>query len=337
MTDRVRIYEVGPRDGLQNEATPLPTETKLRFIELLVAAGLREIEATSFVAPTAIPQLADADELLPSLPARARRPLPGPRPEPARPRPGRGGRRRRDRRLHRGDRRVHRRSNIGMTVEESLAAFAPVLARAGELGWWRRGYVSTAFGCPYTGAVDAGARRRGRAAAARARRRRGLLRRHDRRRRPGPGRAADRAGGRAPGSPSSGSRTTSTTRAGRPSPTSRRASPAASAASTRRPAAPAAVRTPRARPAISRPRTSSTSSTPSGYEHGVDLERRPRRRAVHRRRARQAARDEGRPGRRLGSRDGPAGRALTAHPLERRAANPQSCTIRHGWTASCSC
>src|SRR6185369_11776572 len=44
--------------------------------------------------------------------------------------------------------------NIRMTVDESLSAFAPVLARAGDLGWWRRGYVSTAFGCPYTGAVD---------------------------------------------------------------------------------------------------------------------------------------------------------------------------------------
>ena len=64
----VRIYEVGPRDGLQNEATPIPTDAKVRFVELLVAAGLREIEATSFVSPKAIPQLADADELLPALP-----------------------------------------------------------------------------------------------------------------------------------------------------------------------------------------------------------------------------------------------------------------------------
>jgi isopropylmalate/homocitrate/citramalate synthase len=69
--DHVRIYEVGPRDGLQNEATPIATETKLRFIELLADAGLTEIEATSFVAPTAIPQLADADELLATLPRRA--------------------------------------------------------------------------------------------------------------------------------------------------------------------------------------------------------------------------------------------------------------------------
>ena len=70
MTDPVRIYEVGPRDGLQNEATPLPTDAKRRFIELLVEAGLTEIEATSFVAPSAIPALADADDLLASLPAR---------------------------------------------------------------------------------------------------------------------------------------------------------------------------------------------------------------------------------------------------------------------------
>ena len=60
---RVRVYEVGPRDGLQNETAPIPTATKRRFIELLVAAGLRDIEATSFVSPRAIPQLADADEL----------------------------------------------------------------------------------------------------------------------------------------------------------------------------------------------------------------------------------------------------------------------------------
>ena len=59
----VRIYEVGPRDGLQNEAVAVPTDVKARFIELLVDAGLREIEATSFVSPRAIPQLADADDL----------------------------------------------------------------------------------------------------------------------------------------------------------------------------------------------------------------------------------------------------------------------------------
>jgi hydroxymethylglutaryl-CoA lyase len=151
--DHVRIYEVGPRDGLQNEATPIPTATKLRFIELLAAAGLKEIEATSFVAPRAIPQLADADELLQAIPRDrgVRYPVLVPN----------------LRGLARAEAAgadaiavftaasdAFTERNIGMTVAESLTTFAPVLARAGDLGWWRRGYVSTAFGCPYTGAVD---------------------------------------------------------------------------------------------------------------------------------------------------------------------------------------
>ena len=71
MTDRdVRVYEVGPRDGLQNEASPIPTEAKLSFIALLADAGLTEIEATSFVSPHAIPQLADADDLMARLDRR---------------------------------------------------------------------------------------------------------------------------------------------------------------------------------------------------------------------------------------------------------------------------
>ena len=160
MSDRVRIYEVGPRDGLQNESVVLSTEAKLRYIELLLAAGLREIEATSFVSPKAIPQLADADALLPRL-ARA----------DATPRfpaarfpvlvPNMRGM---DRAEAAGAEALavftaatdaFTERNIGMTVAASLEAFAPVLWRASELGWWRRGYVSTAFGCPYTGAVAA--------------------------------------------------------------------------------------------------------------------------------------------------------------------------------------
>ena len=153
-TDRVRIYEVGPRDGLQNEATPIPTSTKLRFIELLAAAGLTEIEATSFVAPKAIPQLADADELVAAIPRNRgiRYPVLVPN----------------LRGLARAEAAgadaiavftaasdAFTEHNIGMTIAESIEAFEPVVARATELGWWRRGYVSTAFGCPYTGAVDA--------------------------------------------------------------------------------------------------------------------------------------------------------------------------------------
>jgi hydroxymethylglutaryl-CoA lyase len=152
MADRVRIYEVGPRDGLQNEAVAVPLETKLRYIELLVAAGLREIEATSFVAPRAIPQLADADELVPRLAS-----MPGVRFPVLVPN---------DRGMARAEAAgahaiavftaatdAFTERNIGMPVAASLDAFAPVVARARDLGWWRRGYVSTAFGCPYTGAV----------------------------------------------------------------------------------------------------------------------------------------------------------------------------------------
>lgn len=152
MADHVRIYEVGPRDGLQNEAVAVPLEAKLHYIELLVAAGLREIEATSFVAPRAIPQLADADELLPRLPA-----VPGVRFPVLVPnlrglaRAEAAGARALAVFTAATDAFTER--NIGMTIAASLEAFAPVLARARDLGWWRRGYVSTAFGCPYTGAV----------------------------------------------------------------------------------------------------------------------------------------------------------------------------------------
>jgi isopropylmalate/homocitrate/citramalate synthase len=154
-SERVRIYEVGPRDGLQNEARPIPLATKLRYLELLADAGLGEIEATSFVAPSAIPQLADADELMATLPRRAgiRYPVLVPN----------------ERGLARAEAAgvdaiavftaasdAFTTRNIRMTVDESLAAFAPVLARARELDWWTRGYVSTAFGCPYSGDVDPG-------------------------------------------------------------------------------------------------------------------------------------------------------------------------------------
>jgi len=160
---RVRIYEVGPRDGLQNESVKVSTDVKARYIDLLVDAGLRDIEATSFVSPRAIPQLADAEDLIARLPRGpgVRFPVLVPN----------------ERGLARAEASgvdaiavftaatdAFTTRNIGVTVDESLAAFAPILARAGELGWWRRAYVSTAFGCPYTGrvapraAVDVGRR-----------------------------------------------------------------------------------------------------------------------------------------------------------------------------------
>jgi isopropylmalate/homocitrate/citramalate synthase len=149
----VRIYEVGPRDGLQNEATAIPTATKAAFIGLLADAGLREIEATSFVSPRAIPQLADADALMTGLARRdgVRYPVLVPN----------------ERGLQRAEAAgvdaiavftaatsAFTQRNLGMTIDESLAAAAPVLAGAGQHGWWRRGYVSTAFGCPFSGRVE---------------------------------------------------------------------------------------------------------------------------------------------------------------------------------------
>ena len=156
MPNSVRIYEVGPRDGLQNEATPISTADKLRYISLLHDAGLREIEATSFVRPNAIPQLADADALMQTLGGDQEDGVRYPVLVP--------NERGLERAIAAGANALavftsasdaFTQKNIGMTIDESLAAFAPVLRRATEMGWWRRAYVSTAFGCPFTGRVEA--------------------------------------------------------------------------------------------------------------------------------------------------------------------------------------
>jgi hydroxymethylglutaryl-CoA lyase len=152
----VRVYEVGPRDGLQAEATHVPLAAKLRYIELLGEAGLRDIEATSLVHADAIPQLADADELLARLQRR-----PGVRYPVLVP-----NERGLARAIAAGADAIclftaatesYAQHNIRMTIAESLAAFEPVAQEARRRGWWIRGYVSTAFGCPYEGEVDAGA------------------------------------------------------------------------------------------------------------------------------------------------------------------------------------
>ena len=149
----VRIYEVGPRDGLQAEAAVVPTEAKLKFIGMLADAGLREIESTSLVSPTAIPQLADAEELLRLLDRR-----PGVRyPVLV---PNRRGLERAIAAevdaicLITAASDAYVQHNIKMTIDESLAAFEPIAAEARRRGWWIRAYVSTAFGCPYEGEVD---------------------------------------------------------------------------------------------------------------------------------------------------------------------------------------
>ena len=150
---RVTVVEVGPRDGLQNEAAIVPTAAKVRFIEMLAAAGLPVVEATSFVHPAAVPQLADADQVLPQI---ARRP--GVRYPVLVP-----NTRGMERAIAAGADAVavftaaseaFTRANIRLTIAESLEAFAPVLTAARSAGLWTRGYVSTAFGCPYQGEVD---------------------------------------------------------------------------------------------------------------------------------------------------------------------------------------
>jgi isopropylmalate/homocitrate/citramalate synthase len=150
--DRVRIVEVGPRDGLQNEQEAIRTERKLAFVRALVEAGLVEIEATSFVAPQAVPQLADADELIKQLPrhdgVRFSALVPNER--------GLA------RAIESGVDRIavftaasetFTQKNIRMTIDESLRVFERVVGGARDAGLSVRGYVSTCFVCPYEGDV----------------------------------------------------------------------------------------------------------------------------------------------------------------------------------------
>ena len=149
---RVTIVEVGPRDGLQNEAARIPTDVKVGFIGLLAEAGLSVIEATSFVHPIAVPQLADADEVYPRI-DRA----PGVRYPVLVPTP-RGLERAIAARADEiavviGATDAFNQANLRRTREAALADAARVLATAHEQGLRTRGYVSVAFGCPYAGRV----------------------------------------------------------------------------------------------------------------------------------------------------------------------------------------
>ncbi|WP_030250034.1 hydroxymethylglutaryl-CoA lyase [Streptomyces violens] len=148
---RVRIHEVGARDGLQNEQTVIPTEVKAEFIRRLADAGLDTIEATSFVHPRWVPQLADAERLFPLVSELAAR-LPVLVPNE----------RGLDRALALGADRIavfgsatesFAKANLNRTVDEALAMFAPVVARAKEAGAHVRGYLSMCFGDPWEGPV----------------------------------------------------------------------------------------------------------------------------------------------------------------------------------------
>ena len=152
MSDQVRIVEVGPRDGLQNEKQIVPAATKIELIERLAATGLRTVEATSFVSPKWIPQLADAAEvyvgvrkrpgvaypvLVPNLQGLERALAVGVR-EVA---------------LFSAASEAFNRKNINASIDESLQRFEPVMERARAEGLRVRGYVSTVLGCPYQGEV----------------------------------------------------------------------------------------------------------------------------------------------------------------------------------------
>ncbi|MDH6450379.1 MULTISPECIES: hydroxymethylglutaryl-CoA lyase [unclassified Streptomyces] len=148
---RVRIHEVGARDGLQNEKSTVPTEVKAEFVRRLAEAGLTTIEATSFVHPKWVPQLADAEQLFPQVsdvPADLPVLVPNERGL--------------DRALALGATRVavfasatesFAKANLNRTVDEALAMFEPVVGRAKAEGVHVRGYLSMCFGDPWEGAV----------------------------------------------------------------------------------------------------------------------------------------------------------------------------------------
>ncbi len=149
----VRVVEVGPRDGLQNEKALIPTEQKIQFIAMLAEAGLPVVEATSFVNPRAIPQLSDASEVMAGLTRLPTTSYPVLVPNL----------KGMERALAADVRAIavftaasesFTRHNINATIAQSLDNFRPVVALAQQEGMPVRGYISTAFGCPYEGAVE---------------------------------------------------------------------------------------------------------------------------------------------------------------------------------------
>ena len=148
----VRIVEVGPRDGLQNEAAQVPSATKIELIDRLSGCGFSMVETTSFVSPKWIPQLADATEVLAGIQPREGVMYPVLVPNE----------RGLERALASNVRQIavftaasdaFNLKNINCDIDESLRRIAPVVERARAAGLWVRGYVSTVLGCPYQGEV----------------------------------------------------------------------------------------------------------------------------------------------------------------------------------------
>lgn len=153
VSDKASVYEVSPRDGLQNEAVLIPLDGKRRLVEALVEAGLRRIEITSFVSPKWIPQLADAEEI-----ARTMTPPEGVTFSALVPN-ARGL----ERAIAVGLREVavflsasetHNKMNVNKTIADTLSVFEEIVPPAREANLAVRGYLSTVWGCPYEGEVD---------------------------------------------------------------------------------------------------------------------------------------------------------------------------------------
>jgi len=152
MSDFVRIVEVGPRDGLQNEKTQVATADKIALVDRLSATGLRTIEATSFVSPRWVPQLADAAEVYAGIARRPGVAYPVLVPNEQ------GYERARaagvtEVAVFTAASEAFNRANTNAGIDESLERFRPILARAAQDGVKVRGYVSTVLGCPYQGEV----------------------------------------------------------------------------------------------------------------------------------------------------------------------------------------
>ena len=150
--ESVKIVEVGPRDGLQNEKVTIPTEVKVAYITALGDAGLRVIEAGAFVSPKWVPQMADSAEVYQNIPKDpgVEYPVLVPNLKGL------------DRAIEAGVRSIalftaasetFNQRNINMSIDESFENYAPVAARAIAEGMRVRGYVSTSFGCPFEGEV----------------------------------------------------------------------------------------------------------------------------------------------------------------------------------------
>jgi len=150
---RVTVVEVGPRDGLQNEATPLSVDDRVAFCNRLLEAGLPVVEVGAFVSPRWVPQMAGSDEVVRriSKPQNARTPVLVP------------NRKGFEQALLTGVSEIavftaasetFNRKNINATINESFTRFDAFVPEARQKGMWVRGYISCCFGCPYEGAVD---------------------------------------------------------------------------------------------------------------------------------------------------------------------------------------